>query len=126
MVAALRHPKVRILAHPFGRRIGIRPPLDIDMERVVEEAVSHGVALESNGHRDRLDLSAEWIHRSMVLGAVFAANSDAHRVPEMANIANAVATLQRAGVTSDRVINASPVETLRAWIESEPGSAGRG
>jgi DNA polymerase (family 10) len=113
---------VRILAHPFGRRIGIRPPLDIDMESVVEQAVSHDVALESNGHRDRLDLSAEWIRRAVDLGAIFAANSDAHRVPEIANIANAVATLQRAGVTPDRVINASPVETLRAWVGDGPRS----
>jgi len=122
VIAALRHPKVRILAHPFGRRIGIRPPLDIDMESVVEQAVSHDVALESNGHRDRLDLSAEWIRRAVDLGAIFAANSDAHRVPEIANIANAVATLQRAGVTPDRVINASPVETLRAWVGDGPRS----
>ncbi|HEU4895179.1 MAG TPA: PHP domain-containing protein [Acidimicrobiia bacterium] len=125
VLAALRHPKVRVLAHPFGRRIGIRPPLDIDMERVVEEAVTNGVALESNGHRDRLDLPAEWVRRAVDLGAIFAANSDAHRVPEMANIANAVGTLQRAGVTSDRVINAASVDDLRAWIGSA-GSAGRG
>jgi DNA polymerase (family X) len=123
VVAALRHPKVRILAHPFGRRIGIRPPLEVDMKRVVEEAVSRDVALESNGHRDRLDLSAEWVRTAVNLGAVFAANSDAHRVPEMANIANAVATLQQAGITSDRVVNASPVETLRDWVEGGSRSA---
>ena len=118
VITALGNPKVRILAHPFGRRIGIRPPLDIDMERVVEEAVSRRVALESNGHRDRLDLPAEWLRRAVGLGAVFAANSDAHRVPEMANIANAVATLQRAGVPPDRVVNTRTVELLRAWIGS--------
>ncbi|HSM44048.1 MAG TPA: PHP domain-containing protein, partial [Acidimicrobiia bacterium] len=56
VISALSHPVVRILAHPFGRRIGIRPCLDIDMGRVVEAAVAMGVALETNGHRDRLDL----------------------------------------------------------------------
>jgi DNA polymerase (family X) len=118
VVAALAHPTVRVLAHPFGRRIGIRSPLDIDMARVVEEAISHDVALESNGHRDRLDLSAEWVGRAVELGAVLAANSDAHRLPEMANVSNAVATLQRAGVGPDRVVNARPVESLRHWLEN--------
>jgi DNA polymerase (family 10) len=120
VVAALRNPAVRILAHPFGRRIGIRPPLDIDMARVVEEAMSHDVALESNGHRDRLDLSEEWVRKAADLGAVFAANSDAHRVPEMANIANAVATLQRAGVTPHRVVNTRSADSLREWLGTGP------
>jgi DNA polymerase (family 10) len=115
---ALADPTVRVLAHPFGRRIGIRPPLDIDMPRVIEEAISHGVALESNGHRDRLDLSAEWVVRAVELGALLAANSDAHRLPEMANVSNAVATLQRAGVEPDRVINTRSVDSLRDWLEN--------
>jgi DNA polymerase (family X) len=123
VVAALAHPTVRVLAHPFGRRIGIRPPLDIDMARVVEEAISHDVALESNGHRDRLDLSAEWVGRAMELGALVAANSDAHRLPEMANVSNAVATLQRAGVGPDRVVNARSVESLRDWLETGSSAA---
>lgn len=118
VVSALSHPVVRILAHPFGRRIGIRPGLDIDMGRVVEAAVAKGVALETNGHRDRLDLPADWIREAARLGAWFAANSDAHRVGEMANVENAVATLQRGGVSPERVVNAlSPVDLID-WANS--------
>lgn len=119
VISALSHPVVRILAHPFGRRIGIRPCLDIDMSRVVETAVERGVALETNGHRDRLDLPADWIGEAARLGAWFAANSDAHRLDEMANVKNAVATLQRAGVGSDRVLNALPHGDLLAWASDQ-------
>jgi DNA polymerase (family X) len=116
VVAALQHSVVRVLAHPFGRRIGIRPPMDIDMEVVIDAAVERGVALETNGHRDRLDLGSDWIQIAAERSALFAANSDAHRVSEIDNIANAVATLQRAGVRPERVVNTYPVEELSSWL----------
>ena len=120
VIAAMGHPIVRVLAHPFGRRIGIRPPMDLDMEVVIDAAVGRGVALETNGHRDRLDLSSEWIAAAALSGASFAANSDAHRPSEMDNIANAVATLQRAGVAPDRVVNTFDVEGLSDWAGRDP------
>lgn len=121
VITALSHPVVRVLAHPFGRRIGIRPPLDLDMESVIEGAVVESVALETNGHRDRLDLPPDWIEFAAEKGALFAANSDAHRVHEMGNINNAVASLQRAGVSPDRIINTFQLSELSVWLES--GSA---
>lgn len=116
VTAALEHPIVRVLAHPLGRRIGIRPAIDLDMEAVIEVATAQGVALETNGHRDRLDLPPAWIAVAAERGAFFAANSDAHRVHEMANIANAVATLQKSGVTPSRVINSFGVDELSDWV----------
>lgn len=124
VVAALECPAVRVLAHPSGRRIGIRPPLSLDMETVIEAAVANEVALEVNGHRDRLDLSAEWIRVAADRGAIFAADSDAHRIAEMENIANAVGVLQRAGVGPDRVINTWPVDRLLAWASPRPKRTG--
>jgi DNA polymerase (family 10) len=115
VLSALRHPVVKVLAHPFGRRIGIRPPLDVDMEAIVDVAVAEDVALESNGHRDRLDLPSDWIRYAAKRDALFAANSDAHRLGEMANISNAVATLQRAGVAAEQVVNTWDRERLSDW-----------
>jgi histidinol phosphatase-like PHP family hydrolase len=113
----MAHPVVKVLAHPFGRRIGIRPALDLDMDGVIASAVEHGVALETNGHRDRLDLPADWIASAAAQGALFAANSDAHRVPEVDNIGNAVATLQHAGIRAERVVNTFPLDNFLDWIE---------
>lgn len=124
VITALAHPKVRVLAHPFGRRIGIRPPLSIDMDQVIDAAVTHDVALETNGHRDRLDLPADWVKRGALAGILFAANSDGHTLLEMGNIANAVATLQRAGVAPDRVVNTWDVTEFGAWLSE--GSGGEG
>jgi len=115
LVKALSHPAVRVLAHPLGRRIGIRPPIDIDFPAVVEAAVASSVAFEVNGHRDRLDLPVTWIEVAADAGAVFAANSDAHRLSELSNVENAVASLQRVGVGPERVVNALPLQEFLAW-----------
>ena len=116
VLSAMRHPVVRILAHPTGRRIGIRPAVDLDVEAVIAAAVDHDVALEVNGHRDRLDLSADLATAALPAGAMLAANSDAHRMGELGNVANSVGTLQRAGVPPASVVNTLPVTRFRDWI----------
>ncbi len=115
VVKALGHPVVRVLAHPTGRRIGTRPPIDLDIDAVISAAIENDVALEVNGHRDRLDLSAELAAHAVAAGALLAANSDAHRIGEMGNVANSVATMQRAGVHPSSVVNAMPVDEFREW-----------
>ncbi|CAN5837653.1 DNA polymerase/3'-5' exonuclease PolX [soil metagenome] len=120
VLRGLSHPAIRVLAHPTGRRIGLRPPLRLEIERVFEAAHQHGVALEANGHRDRLDLSSDSARRAADAGALLAANSDAHRPHEFANIGNAVATLQRARVERTSVVNALPLEGFRLWLAHRP------
>jgi DNA polymerase (family 10) len=116
VIRGLTHPSVGILAHPTGRRVGLRAPLKLDLQRVVEAAVKYGVALESNGHRDRLDVSAELAHMAGEQGAVFVVNSDAHRIGEFDNIENAVATLQRAGIERRHVVNTLPRSEFLDWL----------
>jgi DNA polymerase (family 10) len=115
VLKALSHPAVRVLAHPNGRRIGNRAAIDLDIDAVIATAVENHVALEVNGHRDRLDLSAEHAALAVAGGAVLAANSDAHRIGEMGNVANSVATMQRAGVAPSSVVNTMSVDSFREW-----------
>jgi hypothetical protein len=109
---------VLITDHTTGLRfggLGNRPAIDLDLEAVIAGAVENRVALEVNGHRDRLDLSAEHAALAVAGGAVLAANSDAHRIGEMSNIANSVATMQRAGIAPSSVVNAMSIEAFREW-----------
>ena len=115
VLKALGHPAVRVLAHPTGRRIGNRPAIDLDIDAVIAAAVENHVALEVNGHRDRLDLSTEHAAVAVAGGALLAANSDAHRIGEMGNVANSVATMQRAGVAPSSVVNTMSVGAFREW-----------
>ncbi|HJR92277.1 MAG TPA: PHP domain-containing protein [Acidimicrobiia bacterium] len=115
LVAAVRHPSVKVLAHPTGRRIGIRPGFRVDFGPVFEAAAETATALEVNGHRDRMDLSAQWAATAVAAGVMLAANSDAHRYTELDNVDVAVGIIQRAGVGPDRVVNALPMAEFAAW-----------
>ena len=68
VVEALQHPAVRCLSHPKGRIIGRRPENALDLERVFEVALRHGVALEVNGLTPRLDLSGEHVREALRRG----------------------------------------------------------
>jgi DNA polymerase (family X) len=115
VLKALGHPVVRVLAHPTGRRIGNRPALDLDIDAVIDAAIENQVALEVNGHRDRLDLSAGLAAMAVTAGAVLAANSDSHRIGEMSNVTNSVTTMQRAGIAASSVVNTMSVGAFREW-----------
>ncbi|HEX2266839.1 MAG TPA: PHP domain-containing protein, partial [Actinomycetota bacterium] len=58
-VAALRNPTLNVLAHPRGRRFGVRLGLQADWERVFEAALELDKALEIDGFPDRQDLNVE-------------------------------------------------------------------
>jgi DNA polymerase (family 10) len=119
VLAAVTHPLVHVIAHPTGRRIGRRPPYLVDVPALVEAAIEKGTALEVNGHLDRLDLGSHQVADAGRQGALFAANSDAHRPNEMGNVSNSVSVLQRARVAHDQVINTWAVDAFVAWLGSK-------
>lgn len=115
IIAAVRHPAIKVIAHPLGRRIGIRPGFDLDLEVVFEAAAETKTALEVNGHRDRMDLSALNAAAGLVAGVRLVANSDAHRLSEIDNVSVAVGVLQKAGAEASHVLNTLPYDDLMAW-----------
>ena len=119
LVRACENPYVAIIGHPRARMIGKRPPIDADWDAVFEAAVATGTALEVNSFPDRLDLSDELIQRAKRRGVKFAVNTDAHSTRHMANIRFGIGTVQRGWLTSDDVINAWPLERLRAFVAAK-------
>jgi DNA polymerase (family 10) len=56
VIRAMENPYVNVIGHLTGRKIGRRPPIDLDLEAVFEAAARTGTALEVNSFPDRLDL----------------------------------------------------------------------
>jgi DNA polymerase (family 10) len=115
LLTAIANPRINVIAHLTGRRIGIRPPIEFDEEAVLAAAAETGTALEVNGHLDRMDAPAELVGRARELGVLFTASSDAHRCVELVNVANSVGILQRGLVTHEQVVNTWSVARLREW-----------
>jgi DNA polymerase (family 10) len=111
---AMRHPAVRALSHPKGRIINHRPPNELDLERTFEVALETGVALETNGLPDRLDLSGPEIKQAIEAGVPIVVSTDEHSVRGLENMRLAVHTARRGWATAADVVNTRPLsEVLR-------------
>jgi DNA polymerase (family 10) len=102
---AMRHPAVTCLSHPKGRIINHRPPNALDLERVFEVALETGVAVETNGLPDRLDLSGPEVKLAIEAGVPVCASTDAHSVRGLGNMRLCVATARRGWATAADVVN---------------------
>jgi DNA polymerase (family 10) len=109
---AMRHPAVRCLSHPRGRILNHRPPNALDLERTIEVALETGVALETNGLPDRLDLSGEEVRLAVEAGVPVVCSTDAHSVQGLANMGLAVTTARRGWATAADVLNTRPLEEI--------------
>ncbi len=117
VVEAMRHPAVRCLSHPKGRIINHRPPNALQLERVIEVALEEGVALETNGLPDRLDLRDEEVRLAVEAGVPIVCSTDAHSVRGLGNMQLAVMTARRGWATRGRrAEHARPRRGARATL----------
>ncbi|MBV8257160.1 MAG: DNA polymerase III, partial [Actinobacteria bacterium] len=111
---AMRHPAVRCLSHPKGRILNHRPPNALDLDVVFEVALETGVAVETNGLPDRLDLRDEEVGQAIEAGVKVVCSTDAHSVAGLGNMRLSVTTARRGGATTADVLNTRPLaEILR-------------
>jgi DNA polymerase (family X) len=115
-VTACENPRVNIIGHPLTRRIGRRPPVDVDFGELFRACARTGTALEINASPQRLDLPSDHIRAARDAGVVFAIDSDAHSVADQGNLPYGVGTAQRGWLTPDDVINTWPLDRLRAFL----------
>jgi DNA polymerase (family X) len=114
--AACENPHVNVIGHPTARRMGKRPPVDVDFGELFRACARTGTALEINASPQRLDLPSDHIRAARDAGVRFALDSDAHSVSELGNMPYGVGTAQRGWLTPDDVINTWPLDRLRAFL----------
>ena len=110
VLRALENPHVKILGHPTGRMLLRRDAYQIDMQRIVQAAAKHGVALEHNANPNRLDLCDRDLRMAKEAGCKIVVNTDAHHTTEMDNMKYGIRQLRRAWLTKEDVLNMLPVE----------------
>lgn len=119
IMTALENPHVDMIGHPTGRLLPDRPGADLDMEVVLQTAVSTHTILEINANPHRLDLRDSHVRRAVELGATLAINCDAHHVDHFELLHYGVATAQRGWATPDQVVNTWPLEKLLAFLANK-------
>jgi DNA polymerase (family 10) len=119
-VAACENPYVNVIGHPLTRKIGRRPPVDVDLDEVFRACGRTGTALEINSHPARLDLPSAYLRAARDAGVKFAIDSDAHAIAELDNIQYGVATAQRGWLTADDIVTTWPLDRLSEFLRKGP------
>jgi DNA polymerase (family 10) len=116
---AMDNPFVNCIAHPTGRLIGQREPMDIDMAAVIKHAGQTQTALEINANPWRLDLKD--IHCRMAVDAAvkLAVGTDAHSTGGLGLMTYGVATAARGWVTKADVLNTLSASKIKNWAANK-------
>lgn len=115
---AIANPHVDILGHPTGRQLLARSPVDLDMERVFETAVEHGVAIEINAQPRRLDLGWRWHRAALERGAKFVVAPDAHGPETIDYLEHGITVARKGWLTAADILNTQPVEIFLQSLET--------
>jgi DNA polymerase (family 10) len=111
VLTAMDNPHVDMIGHLTARKINIRPPADLQFERVVEKAVETGTFLEINSQPNRLDLRDTHARMAGEAGVKIAVNTDAHQLSALQHIDMGVAQARRAWLSKEQVLN------TRTWAQ---------
>jgi DNA polymerase (family 10) len=105
LIAAIKHPRVDVIAHPTGRLFGKRDIPHVDWSEVFRVAAKYDVAMEINGGDERLDLPSELITLAIERGCKFTLSSDSHSGGHIKySLSNALGQARRAGLTSKHLL----------------------
>jgi DNA polymerase (family X) len=116
-ITACENPRVNVIGHPLTRKIGRRPPVDVDLGELFRACARTRTALEINASPARLDLPGDYVKAAKDAGVKFAISTDAHSVGDLDSLGYGVGTAQRGWLTAADVINAWPLEELLRFLD---------
>ncbi len=116
VLQAMQNRHVDCIGHLTSRRIGVRNPSAIEVERVVEGALETGTFLEINSQPDRLDLRDANARLAGEAGVTLTISSDGHSTKALRYVELGVGQARRAWLTKAQILNTRPwseIEKLR-------------
>ncbi|MOA05157.1 DNA polymerase/3'-5' exonuclease PolX [compost metagenome] len=113
----MEHPHFSILAHPSGRLLGERPPINCDFAALIAAARQRGCALELNAQPERLDLDDLHCREARNAGVPIAISSDAHRTLDFAGLRFGIGQARRGWLEAKDVLNTRPLREVRRRLK---------
>jgi len=117
VVKAMENRHVAVVAHPTGRLIGQRGPMEIDMDRVIAQAARLGCHLEINAEPDRLDLNDLYIQAAKSAGVKLAISTNAHAPAALSHMRFGVDQARRGWLNGSDVVNTRSLRELKNLLK---------
>ena len=118
IIRAIEHPCTAMLGHLTGRLLLRREGYRVNVAKVLDAAIAHGVAVELNANPQRLDL--DWRHwrRAAEKGLRCVINPDAHDTAGLQFFRAGVMAARKGWLTRDSVLNTRAWSGVRALLRA--------
>lgn len=116
IISAIENPNVDIIAHPTCRLLGVREPVEADMEAIFRAAARTGTAMEINAMPDRLDLKDTHIFRARELDVKLAIGTDAHSAEHLDYMRFGIGIARRGWCEAVHILNTMNVDDMLAFL----------
>ncbi len=116
---AMDNPYVNCIAHPTGRLLGQREPMDIDIAAVIKHAAETGTALEVNANPWRLDLKDIHCKMAVEAGVKLAIGTDAHNIEGFWLMEYGIATAGRGWATKTDILNTLTLSKIQKFVKNK-------
>ena len=88
----------------------------LDLGRVIDAAIAHGVIIELNASPWRLDLDWRLWRKAAERGLLCAINPDAHETDGLSHVRAGINTARKGGLTREQVLTTWPLKRVREWL----------
>jgi len=116
LLRALEHPHFTILAHPTARLIGERPPMELDLEAVIEACAARKCFIELNAQPQRIDLDDAACRLAAQYGVAVSIATDAHREDDFALLEGGITEARRGWLERQDILNTRRLRQLRPLL----------
>lgn len=116
VIQALKHPKVKILAHPTGKLYGKRVGYRLDWDRVFTICLEKKIAIEINANPMRLDVDETIVREGVKRGNIFVIDSDAHSVDGLESLKYGIDVARRGWASKEHIVNTWSLEKVKEWV----------
>jgi DNA polymerase (family 10) len=117
VLSALSHPKVKIFAHPTGRKLNEREGAELNWPEIFEFCLKNNKLIEINCDPMRLDLPDTLVREAVKLGVKLCFGTDAHHVDGMNNMAFGVSVARRGWAIKSDIINTRTLNEFEMFLK---------
>ncbi|MCD6434738.1 MAG: DNA polymerase/3'-5' exonuclease PolX [Candidatus Diapherotrites archaeon] len=114
---AISNEYVNIIAHPSGRKLLEKEPMQIDWPKIFEACKANNVMLEINAFPNRLDLDSFLVKEAIESGVILSIGTDSHSVEHLQFLRYGVAVARRGWCESKHIINSWPTKEIMKALD---------
>jgi DNA polymerase (family 10) len=117
ILRALSYPKVKIFAHPTGRKLNAREGADIDWPQIFAECKNKNIWIEINCDPSRLDLPDILVKEAVKEGVKLTLGTDAHHIDGLLNMPYGISVARRGWATRSDIINTRTLKEFEKLLK---------